>query len=167
MNSPNLRKPADFDDLYPGRFLKAGQLGDRKPTVTIASVDVESLPDEKTGGERVRGVISFKEMPYQIVLNKTNGECLRALFGRELKGWVGKRVTLFRGKVESGSQRGTPAVRIWGSPEIDGDREVSIKMPRKAAFNITLHAVRRGDAQQSPQVERHPTEGQGDGGTRS
>lgn len=152
-----LKKPLDWDELYPGRFLKAGQLGDRKPTLTIASVDVERLQDDK-GGEKVKGVISFREVPYQWALNKTNGLVLRELFGRSLEGWVGRRVTLYRGAVESGSQKGNPAVRVWGSPELERDRTITIALPRKKPFQVAVHVVQARDALRRPEVDPHPTE---------
>jgi hypothetical protein len=154
VNEPRrLKEPVDFDDLYPGRFLKAGQLGERKPTVTIARVDVDRLETEK--GEEIKGVITFADMPYQVVLNKTNGLCLKAMFGRKIKDWVGKRITLY-----AGTWNKEPAVRIWGSPEISQEIAVPIKLPKRAEFRHVLHPVSRGDAARKPEVEKHPTEGQ-------
>lgn len=153
-----LKKPVDWDELYPGRFIKAGQIGERKATLTIKSVDVDRLQDEK-GQDKIKGVISFVEMPYQLALNKTNGLVLREIFGRSLEGWVGRKVTLYRGQVESGSQRGEPAVRIWGSPELKEDRAVTVQLPRKRPFQVTVHAVASRDAQRRAEVDRHPTEG--------
>ena len=37
-------KGLSFDDLYPGRFLKANDLKGRDVTVLIADVNVEELP---------------------------------------------------------------------------------------------------------------------------
>ena len=153
------RGPVDYDELFPGRFLKAGQLGDKRPTLTIERVDVESLPDDRTGGERKRGVIVFREMPYALVLNSTNGQLIRALFGRAVPSWHGRKITLYKGQVEHGSQKGEPAVRIWGSPELERDRTVEVRLPRKRPMQITLHAVRGKDASAPPAVDRHPTEG--------
>jgi hypothetical protein len=154
----DLKKPVDWDELYPGRYLKAGQLNDRKPTLTIKSVDVEKLQDDK-GHDKIKGVITFEEIGYQWALNKTNGIVLREMFGRSLSGWVGRKVTIYRGAVESGSQRGEPAVRIWGSPELKEDRTIVVQLPRKRPFNVLVRAVPPRDAQRRPEVDRHPTEG--------
>lgn len=153
-----LKKPVDWDDLYPGRFLKAGQLGDKRPTVTIKEVAVDRLLDDN-GQERIKGVLRFAEMPYELALNKTNGICLRALFGRQLQAWVGRRVTLYRGE-----WKGEPAVRVWGSPELTEDLTVEVKLPRRKPLHMTLHAVRKSDAAGKPDVAPHPTEGQREGG---
>jgi len=160
--SPPLKRPLDWDELYPGRFLKAGQLGERKPTLTIKAVEVDRLQDDK-GQEKVKGVITFVEVPYQLAMNKTNGLCLRELFGRTLDKWPGRKVTLYRGTVESGSQKGEPAVRVWGSPELREDRTVEIKLPRKRPMQMVLHAVKGREAQQR-EVDKHPTEGQAPSG---
>jgi hypothetical protein len=149
-----LRKPVDFDHLFPGRFLKAGQLGTGKPTVTIKSVDLDRLPSDK-GGEETKGVITFAEMQYQLVLNKTNGLCLRAMFGREVARWIGRKITLY-----AGTWNREPAVRIWGSPELTEEKSVTIKLPRRTPFQHILHPVAARDATRRPDVERHPTEGQ-------
>jgi hypothetical protein len=157
VNTPQQRKPADFDELYPGRFLKAGQLGERKPTVTILSVELDELVGEN-GQPKMKGVIAFREIKYQLALNKTNGELLKAMFGRDLNKWPGRRLTLYQGKVEHGSWKGQPAIRIWGSPELDADKTVSVQLPRKRPLQFVLHAVQSRDAARKPEVERHPTE---------
>lgn len=155
MSDAPLKRPRDWDELYPGRYLKAGQLGERRPTLTIKSVSLEKLQDDK-GADKTKGVLSFAEITYELALNKTNGLLLRELFGRDLERWPGRKVTLYRGEVESGSQRGEPAVRVWGSPELTEDRTVEIKLPRKRPLKIVLHAVR---ASEPARVARHPTEG--------
>jgi hypothetical protein len=161
--APPLKKPLDWDELYPGRFLKAGQLGERKPTLTIKAVEVDRLLDDK-GQEKVKGVITFNEIAYQLALNKTNGLCLREMFGRELEKWVGHKVTLYRSAVESGSRKGEPAVRVWGSPELEADRTVEVKLPRKRPMQMVMHAVKGREATQR-EVDKHPTEGKAPGNT--
>ena len=38
-------KPVNFDQLYPGRFMKAGQFLGKKVTLTVKDVDTEKLKD--------------------------------------------------------------------------------------------------------------------------
>jgi hypothetical protein len=146
------KPPVDWDDLFPGRFLKAGQLGDRKPTLTIKSIHLEDLPSDD-GSEKRKGVITFREIPYEIALNKTNGLCLKAMFGREVATYVGRRVTLFKGE-----WKGEPAVRIWGSPDIPQDITIPIKFPRRGVQHVTLRRTEAKGAQRGD-VAPHPTEG--------
>ena len=133
----NARKPIDWDELYPGRFIKAGELVGKKPTITISDVDTDEL--EGDNGKRVKGIISFRETTRQLALNKTNGICLREMFGRKVQEWVGKRITLFADK-----WNGDDAIRIWGSPELKSDRKVEIKLPRRRPFMMTMHATGKG-----------------------
>lgn len=125
-------KPVDFDQLYPGRFMKAGEFAGKKPTMTISSVDLDELEGDK--GKQVKGVISFKETDKQWALNKTNGICLREMFGRKPQEWVGHRVTLFAGQWD-----GEEAIRVWGSPELEGDKEVTVQLPRRRPIKMTMH----------------------------
>ena len=65
-----LPKPVDWDELYPGRFLKAGDFKGKPVTLTISEVRLEELVGDK--GPQVKGVISFKQTEKQWALNKTN-----------------------------------------------------------------------------------------------
>jgi hypothetical protein len=147
---PRGKSPVDFDDLFPGRYLKAGQLGDKRPSLTIADVQMESLPDDE-GGERMRGVMFFQEIKYALVVNKTNALCLRAMFGRDVRAWKGHKVTLYRGE-----HAGEPAVRIWGSPELTAEVIVQIKLPKRRPSRMTMHVVQASGTR--PDVDPHPTD---------
>jgi hypothetical protein len=136
----NGKKPVDWDELYPGRFVKAGELQGKKVTLTMVDIDTEELVDEE-GKKKVKGVISFKETPKQIPLNKTNGLCIRAMFGRKLADWNGKRITLFQDK-----WNGEDCIRIWGSPDIAADADVEVKLPRRKPFTMIMHAVSKEKA---------------------
>lgn len=128
------KDPVDWDQLYPGRFLKAGEFQGKKPTLTITAVKLDEL--EGTKGKQVKGIIHFKETEKALALNRTNGVCLKAMFGRMVQTWVGKRVTLFAAPYE-----GDEAIRVWGSPDIAEDLEVRVELPRKRPFNMTMHKV--------------------------
>jgi hypothetical protein len=138
---------SNFDELYPGRFLKAGLFKGGKPTLTIKDVDIEEMPGED-GKPKIKAVLSFNERPMQLVMCKTNGLCLKAMFGKELKDWIGKRVTLF-----AGQWNGEECIRVWGSPDIEKDFPVSIELPRRKPFPMTMHAIKAGakkEAQSAP-----------------
>lgn len=126
-------KPVDFDQLYPGRFIKAGELLGKKPTLTITDVDLEDLIGEDNK-PKAKATLTFRETEKQMVMCKTNGLCLKHMFGKKLSDWVGKRVTIFEG-----SWNGEPCVRIWGSPDVERDFEVEISLPRRRPFKMTMH----------------------------
>lgn len=129
------QKPSVFDQLYPGRFLKAGELLGKKVTLTIRDTDLEELVGDD-GKAKAKAVVAFKETDKQLVLCKTNGICLREMFGVQLADWVGKRVTIF-----PDVWNGEPAVRIWGSPDIERDLEVTVTLPRRKPFKRALKKV--------------------------
>jgi hypothetical protein len=128
-------KPTNYDELYPGRFLKAGLLKGQKVTLTIKDVDLEQMEDN-TGKPKQKAIISFSERPLELVACKTNGLCLKAMFGKDLGNWIGKRVTLFPGQ-----WNGEECIRIWGSPDIERQFEVSIELPRRRPFPMLMHKV--------------------------
>lgn len=133
-----LKKPKTYDDLYPGRFLKAGNFNGRKVTLTIADYRHEEL--EGDDGKKVKAIIAFKETPMALVACKTNGLCLREMFGHALPGWVGKKVILF-----PGTWAGKPAVRVWGSPDIAEEFDVTVKLQRRRPFKMRMHLSANGD----------------------
>lgn len=135
--SRKFQKPRNFDQLYPGRFIKAGELNGRKVTLTIRDVDLEGLIGDD-GKEKAKAIIAFVETEKQLVCCKTNGLCLKSMFGATLADWIGKRVTLF-----PDTWNGEPAVRVWGSPDIEEDTEITITLPRRRPFKKTLHHVER------------------------
>jgi hypothetical protein len=127
-------KPVDWDELYPGRFLHAADLKGKKVTVRISDVSLEELVGDK--GPQVKGLMSFEGKDKQFALNKTNGILIKAMFGRKLADWVGKRITLFEDTWD-----GEPCLRVWGSPDIKEDIEVTVALPRKRPFNRTLRKM--------------------------
>lgn len=146
--APAKRKPSNFDQLYPGRFLKAGTLGGVKRTLTIRDADLEELEGED--GKKKKAIISFEETDLSLVACKTNGLCIREMFGPSLADWKGRKVTLF-----PGVWNGEECIRVWGSPEIPADRKVVIRLPRRKPFEMTLHRVVPG-APQAAEVPPPP-----------
>jgi hypothetical protein len=155
-----LPKPVDWDELYPGRFIKAGEFKGKKPTLTIAGVKIDELVGDK--GPQIKGVISFKETDKQWALNKTNGICLKDMFGRKVQEWVGRHVTLFASQWD-----GEECIRVWGSPELDADKEIVISLPRKRPFKMTMHktgaASTKKAAEETAPIEGSPWDSGGAG----
>lgn len=139
-----IKKPSVFDQLYPGRFIKAGELLGKKVTLTIADVNLEELVGDD-GKAKAKAIVSFKETDKGLVTCKTNGICLREMFGVQLADWVGKRVTIF-----PDVWNGEPAVRIWGSPDIERDVEVTVTLPRRKPFKRSLKKVEAAAASAAP-----------------
>ncbi len=130
-----LKKPTVFDQLYAGRFLKAGELLGKKVTLTISDVDLEELQGDD-GAKKAKAIISFRESEKKLVSCKTNGLCIKEMFGKELANWVGKRITIFEDV-----WNGEPCIRVWGSPDIAADMEITVTLPRRRPFKKPLHKV--------------------------
>jgi hypothetical protein len=126
--------PVDWEEMYPGRFIKACDFKGKAVTLTMAAVKIEELVGDK--GPQIKGIIGFRETEKSLALNKTNGICLKAMFGRMVQEWVGKRVTLY-----ADTWNGEPCIRVFGSPDIDADKTVEVALPRKRPFNMTMHRV--------------------------
>lgn len=137
----------DYDLLFPGRFLKSGQFKGREITLTIHAVRVEELPQEN-GKPRGRGVLSFVETKMELVLNRTNGECIKAMFGRETDAWLGKRVTFFPAKIEAFGAH-EQAIRVRGSPDIAKDIAVEVQLPRRKPVRVTLKRIAKANGKKA------------------
>lgn len=146
-----MAKPTVFDELYPGRFLKAGLLKGQKVTLTIKDVDLEGLEGED-GKKQQKAIVAFEERPMQLVMCKTNGMCIKAMFGPTLATWLGKRITIFESQ-----WNGEPCIRIWGSPDIQKDMKVTVQLPRRRPFEMVMHTAKNGKTSQPAVVpDRKP-----------
>uniref|UniRef100_A0A6M3J6U6 Uncharacterized protein n=1 Tax=viral metagenome TaxID=1070528 RepID=A0A6M3J6U6_9ZZZZ len=145
--APPKPPPVDYDELFPGRFIKAGLLKGREVTLTISSVAVEKLPQDD-GTVRDRGIIAFRERPdKQLVLNSTNGQCIKAMFGRVLASWLGKRITLAPERDRFGREM-VDCIRIAGSPDLPADIQIEVVLPRKKPKPRTLRRTGKARASQ-------------------
>jgi hypothetical protein len=148
------RAPVNYDELFPGRFLKAGLFVTPR-TLTIKRIDTEPMPQDD-GRDRVRGIISFERTDKQLVLNSTNGQCLRAMFGSALVEWIGKRVT-FQSEQDRFGKDVVDAIRIVGSPDLAQDLTIEVKLPRKKPKSRVLRkTVANGRTSQPRQAPPAP-----------
>lgn len=95
----------NIDSAFPSNYLKAADIGEAKPTVTIKEVVMETL------GEDRRPVLYFVGKDKGIVLNKTNATNIREAYGPDTDDWTGKKVTLFTTWVDF-QGRSVEAIRI-------------------------------------------------------
>ena len=126
----------DYDELFPGRFLKAGEFKGKAVTLTISGVTIEELPQEK-GADMERGIVHFAETKKALVLNKTNGEAIKAMFSRDVGQWIGRKVTFAPDTVPFGRDK-VLAIRVKGSPELTEPLTFDLKLPRKKPRSVTL-----------------------------
>lgn len=161
--SDGKRRPVDFDEMFAGRFLKAGllqtKLGSRTPTVTITDVELEEMPQDD-GKTKDKGILSIRELPMQICLNRTNGECLKAMFGKLARDWVGKRIVLCIELDRDPASKGgkVEAIRIAGSPDIESDVVATIKLPKRKPKDRLLKRFEDAKPQQSTAAQPQQTQ---------
>lgn len=139
-----IKKPTTYDGLYPGRFLKAGLFEGKQVTLTIKDANLEEL--EGDDGKKVKAILSFVETEMQLVTCKTNGFSIKSMFGDKLSNWTGKRVTFF-----PSTWNGEPAIRVWGSPDIERDMNITIQLPRRKPIAMVMHRVTKPGAPPAPE----------------
>ena len=129
------RKPRSYDEMFPGRFLKAGLLLGKEHTLTISDVRIVALEGDK--GVQDRAIVSFDGASRGMVLNRTNAECLRAMFGSDVGAWTGKRVTIYPTRDRFGSEE-VDAIRIRGSPDLAAPVTAVVRLPKRKPKSIAL-----------------------------
>jgi hypothetical protein len=132
-----------YDQLFPSRFIKAGEFGGKPVTLTIKSVAREELESED-GSAQFKAIVAFAETARQWVLIKTNAQCLVAMFGPDTDDWIGKRVTLYPEHDASGLSDSGLCIRVKGSPDLKHEIEATIKLPRRKPVKRKLIPTKTG-----------------------
>lgn len=135
----------DYGLGFLGEYITAAELVGKMPTLTINKVTLEKVEslkekDEEGGGKmKDKIIIYFAESKSGRgwLLNRTNAEAIKELWGRETEGWLGHRITLFTLQVKVGKKM-EPGIRVKGSPELTAPRSFELKLPRKKAITVTL-----------------------------
>tara|TARA_Y100000592_G_scaffold5910_1_gene8518 strand:- start:971 stop:1627 length:657 start_codon:yes stop_codon:yes gene_type:complete len=131
------------------RYLRAVDVGDGQ-LFQIDRVTVESLRQDG-GQEREKGVVWFRGEDRGLVLNVTLTVILRELFGVDLAGWAGKRITLHNDKSVRRGGKAVGGIRIKSSPDISKD--VTVTAGGNAFSKGTRYTIR---AEQSGATEATP-----------
>lgn len=140
-----------FDQLYPGRFIKAGLFKGTKQEFTIEDVQQEELEGDK--GSEMKVILKMRSQrgkPVELVLAKLNALCLREMFSSSVPAWIGKRIVLFPTADFAPMKKGEPCIRVWGSPDIDAPVNVTIKLPKRKAFDMTMRPTAQPPQQAAP-----------------
>lgn len=122
---------ADYETLYPSRFLKKEALPEPK-TIRITKVTATVLEGENGAENKV--VLAYKaaDGEGEMVWNKTNSALTAiALNERDTDKWVGKLITIHNNQnIDLGGKK-VGGIRVWGSPELKEAKKVEIKRPRR------------------------------------
>jgi len=104
-------------------------------TREIAAVDAEKMDGE------TKTVLRFAGSDRYMVLNKTNGARCAAMFGPMTEDWIGRRVTITMDPDITFGRDRTGGLVVVGSPDIERDIKVSIKISRKQRRQETLRRI--------------------------
>lgn len=73
----------------------------REFTLEIVEVSSQLLRTKEQPKGKRKAVISFKGATKRMVANATNCETIEGMYGGDVAGWIGKRVTLYQTDVRS------------------------------------------------------------------
>jgi hypothetical protein len=102
-----------IDQLFPSKWLKSSDIGSTSRTATISRIDFELIGRD----QEKKAVLSFQNTTKRMILNRTNAQILANLYGKELKNWIGKRITLYCAEVQF---RGAPCLAVRIREQVPG-----------------------------------------------
>ena len=124
--------------LNPSKYVSAIDFQGRDVTVTIKAVRLEELEDE-SGGKKAKGIVSLIGTKKEWVMNVTNAEALKQMFGPDTDGWIGKRATLFPAPhTDQRTKEKGVCIRVRGSPDITKPITYMLKLKMKKPQQVTL-----------------------------
>lgn len=81
-------------------FIKAADLGNARPTVTIESVEIEKVGEDK------KPVVRFRGKEKRLALNRTNANMISEICGTaETDHWRGRQIVLYASKTDYAGKR--------------------------------------------------------------
>ena len=91
----------NIDSAFPSNYLKASDLGDAQPVVTIERVEVEPIGRNK----EIKPVLYFAGKEKGLVLNKTNAKKIAELTGsKDTDDWSGCQIRIYATETEFGGE---------------------------------------------------------------
>lgn len=116
----------NINDAFPSNYLKASDLGDAQPVVTIDRVEIEPVGRDKD----MKPVVYFAGKQKGIVLNKTNSKKIAEIAGsNDTDDWHGVQVKLYATEVEFQGET-VEAIRIKAPTKPPAARAVARPAPR-------------------------------------
>lgn len=142
-----------WQTMFKGTYISATEFDGKKPTVTIKKITKQELESED-GQKKEKMTIWFENWTRGFVPSKTVAMCIAAMWGDQIEGWIGKRITLYATQVKLGKKM-VPGIRVLGSPDLKSNIQVEIKLPKKKAEHVTLMVTKK-DAIQTGEVTAKP-----------
>lgn len=142
----------DYETLFPGRFIKSADFKGKDVTLTILAIRAEDIEDKP------KAIMTFENTKKAMVLNRTNAEALKLMFGRDTDGWIGHKVTFFPATIKDPfSDEMITAIRVRGSPELTKTASATIQRGRKT---LKVSVAPTGKAKAAQKKEPAPPAGE-------
>lgn len=140
----------DYEKLFPGRFIKSADLDKRDVHLEIKGVRSEEIDGKP------KAILSFQETKKELVMNRTNAESIKLMFGRETDDWIGRRITIYPATIQDPFQGGTTsAIRVRGSPDITKPQTATVQRGRKT-IKVSVVPTRSGKPGKQPPATPPP-----------
>lgn len=82
-----------LSEAFPGKYLKADDLGDEDVAVTIKDCTQEMVGQGSDASLKL--VLMFREFDKGLICNKTNAKVIAKLYGDDTDDWTGKKIVLW------------------------------------------------------------------------
>jgi hypothetical protein len=107
----------NINESFPSNYLKASDLGDSSPIVTIERVEHEPVGRDR----EMKAVLYFAGKEKGVVLNKTNAKKITDLVGSpETDDWSGFKIRLFATTTEFGGET-VECIRVKAAGPTNGN----------------------------------------------
>jgi hypothetical protein len=103
----------DFRSLYDSNYIYAFDLKGKDVTVTISEVRAAKVKGTD-GKEQRKPILFFKESHDKrgYVSCKTSSKAIAGLYGNDIEGWIGKRITLFPTVTDAFGKSNVECIRV-------------------------------------------------------
>lgn len=98
-------------DFQGGEYLKAENIGDSRPIVTIERYTIENIEDQRTRQIKKMVCLHFVGKDKSLLCNATNLTRCSNAWGDEMDHWQGKQLQLYVEQVEFGGKL-VPGLRV-------------------------------------------------------
>lgn len=110
---------ACIDKDYLGSYDLVDKAGKPKDyTLQIVRVEPRLLKTAQNPKGKRKCVVTFLRAEKKFVANSTNCTLIEAMYGPDIEGWVGKKITLYQGEVRSPAGGTTMGIKV--RPKIPG-----------------------------------------------
>jgi len=125
----------DINNVFPSKWLKAGDLQGRNIKVTMENILMEEVADDK------KPVLYFQGKTKGLVLNKTNANAIAGMYGPDTDNWKGRAIVIFPTQVD-----------YAGKPV----QAIRVQMTKPAAADETPEAPLEDDPAEQPDPDYIP-----------